>query len=204
MILGICGGSGSGKTTLARRLREEVGEDNLAYLQQDSYYRDIDTLPAPLRASGNFDHPDCIDFPLLVAQLDALQRGAAVSIPHYDFATHHRTPETTHQAPKPVILIEGILIFSQAELRERMDLRLFVDTDDDIRLLRRIRRDVRERGRSLDSVLDQYATTVRPMHLQFVEPSKRFADLIIPENANNDLILDILVGKLRAVRPPAV
>lgn len=204
MILGICGGSGSGKTTLARRIREAVGKDHLAYLQQDSYYRDIDTLPPVLRASGNFDHPDCIDFPLLVAHLNALQRGEAVAIPHYDFATHHRTAETTLQAPKPVILIEGILIFSQSELRERMDLRLFVDTDDDIRLLRRIRRDVRERGRSLDSVLDQYAATVRPMHLQFVEPSKRFADLIIPENANNDLILDILVGKLRTVHPPAV
>jgi uridine kinase len=199
MIIGIAGGTGSGKTTLATRLRDLVGANRLVMLQQDSYYRDIATLPESLRAASNFDHPDCIDFPLLIAHLTALRSGQSVAVPHYDFATHQRRLTTTEQAPHPVILVEGILIFSQPEIRALFDLKVFVDTDDDIRLLRRIRRDTRERGRTLESVLEQYETTVRPMHAQFVAPSQRFADLIVPEGANFDLLVDILAQKIRTL-----
>lgn len=201
MVIGIAGGSGSGKTTLAQRLIAAVGEERLVALSQDSYYRDIDTLPESLRAAGNFDHPDCIDFPLLTQQVEALRAGRTVSVPEYDFATHHRLPTAHEQAPRPVVLIEGILIFSNPTLRELLDLKIFVDTDDDIRLLRRIRRDTRERSRSLESVLDQYAATVRPMHQQFVAPSQQFADLIVPEKANFDLVVELLLHKIRVVPP---
>jgi uridine kinase len=199
MTIGIAGGSGSGKTTLATRLRDAVGAERLVALQQDSYYRDIDILPEALRAAGNFDHPDCIDFPLLVQQLGALRSGHTVQVPQYDFATHHRLCTTTEQRAHPVVLVEGILIFTHPALRELLDLKIFVDTDDDIRLLRRIRRDTRERGRTLESVLDQYAATVRPMHQEFVAPSQRFADLIVPEKANFDLVVELLSHKIRSL-----
>lgn len=199
MIIGIAGGTGSGKTTLARSLRDAVGAERLVLLQQDSYYRDVATLPAALREQGNFDHPDCIDFPLLAQHLTALRDGQAIAVPRYDFATHHRLPETTEQAPRKVVLLEGILIFSQPELRELLDLKIFVQTDDDIRLLQRIRRDTIERGRTIESVLTQYETTVRPMHEQFVAPSQRFADLVVPEGANFALVVDILAHKIHTL-----
>lgn len=204
MTIGICGGSGSGKTTLAQQLARALGPGAIASLAQDSYYLDIDTLPETLRAESNFDHPDCIDFPLLTAHLEALRAGLAVDIPHYDFATHHQLVSTTHQPARPVVVVEGTLIFCHAPLRACLDLKIFVDTEADLRLLRRVRRDIQERGRSLESVLDQYANTVRPMHQQFVAPSQKFADLILPEQANFELITALLTRKVVEDNAPAL
>jgi uridine kinase len=198
MIIGICGGTGSGKTTVARRILENVSDEFVTYLQQDSYYRNLGDMPLELRHQINFDHPDALDNELFINHVKALRAGEAVEMPVYDFALHSRKHETIHLGPKPILIIEGILIFVDAALRELMDVKIFVDTADDLRFIRRLRRDVQDRGRSVDSVIKQYLETVRPMHEQFVEPSKRFADVIIPEGGYNEVGIDLISGKIRA------
>ena len=197
MIIGICGGTGSGKTTVANRILESVSASEVAFLQQDSYYRNLDQMPLDFRQAVNFDHPDAIDNDLLVEHARALKAGRAVDLPLYDFKTHTRLHETVRIEPKPIIIIEGILIFADARLRELMDIKVFVDTPDDIRFIRRLRRDIAERGRTADYVIEQYLATVRPMHMQFVEPSKRYADVIIPEGGHNLVSIDLISGKIR-------
>jgi uridine kinase len=197
MIIGICGGTGSGKTTVANRILESVSKDEVVFLQQDSYYRDLDQLPLDIRNVVNFDHPDAIDNDLLVSHLRALKAGRAVEVPLYDFKTHSRRDETLHVEPQPIIIIEGILIFAETRLLEEMDIRVYVDTPDDIRFIRRLRRDVAERGRTAESVIEQYLATVRPMHMQFVEPSKRSADVIIPEGGHNLVSIGLISGRIR-------
>jgi uridine kinase len=196
-VIGVAGGSGSGKTTIARSLAEAVGSDSCALIEQDCYYRDLSHLPAAERAAANFDHPDAIEVELLVAHLDALCGGESVAKPHYDFERHVRAPDTEDVAPRPVLIVEGILVLALADLRSRMDLRLFVDTAADIRLMRRVRRDLEHRGRTFEQIRKQYYDTVRPMHLAFVEPSKEHADVIIPEGGHNRVALDLILGRVR-------
>lgn len=184
LFIGIAGGSGSGKTTIARSVVDLVGRDKVVYLQQDAYYKERSDLDFEARARINYDHPDSLELELLVEHLDALRRGESIERPVYDFETHTRTSETYTITPEPAVVVEGILLFSDEALRDRFDVRVFIDTEADVRLMRRIHRDMVERGRSIQSVLDQYERTVRPMHHQFVEPSKRYADIIIPEGAN--------------------
>ncbi len=198
-IIGVAGGSGSGKTTVSRRILERLGTPPIAYIQHDSYYFDNSHVPVADRARLNYDHPNSLDTPLLIEHLRALRAGQAVEIPVYDFANHGRRPETMRMEPAPVILVEGILIFVEKELRELMDIRIFVDTDADLRFIRRLQRDVHERGRSQDSVVQQYLETVRPMHLEFVEPSKRYADVIIPQGGHNEVALGMIESRLRAM-----
>jgi uridine kinase len=200
LVIGICGGTGSGKTTITQRIVEALPGGTVQVLQQDHYYRALDHLPLEERARQNFDHPDSIDTPLLVEQVGKLQGGEAIERPVYDFTQHRRLPETVRLDPRPALVIEGILIFESAALRQLMDIKIFVDTDADIRFIRRLERDIRERGRSVESVIQQYQTTVRPMHLEFVEPSKRYADLIIPEGHNN-VSNDLLIQKIRTLLP---
>jgi len=183
LIIGICGGTGSGKTTVSEKILESL-EDRVVYLQHDYYYRDLTHLSLDDRRKVNYDHPDSLESTLLEEHLRELKAGRAIDRPDYDFTLHNRRPEKIKVAPKPLIVVEGILIFESAELRALMDLKVFVDTDADLRLLRRMRRDIVERGRTPHSVMDQYLATVRPMHLEFVEPSKRYADIIIPEGYN--------------------
>ncbi len=197
MIIGICGGTGSGKTTVANRILESVSKDEVVFLQQDSYYRDLDQLPHDIRNVVNFDHPDAIDNDLLVAHLRALKGGRSVELPLYDFKTHSRRAETLRVEPQPIIIIEGILIFAEQRLLDEMDIRVYVDTPDDIRFIRRLRRDVAERGRTVESVIEQYLSTVRPMHMQFVEPSKRAADVIIPEGGHKLVSISLISGRIR-------
>jgi uridine kinase len=197
MIIGICGGTGSGKTTVANRILETVSKGEVVFLQQDSYYRDLDQLPHDIRNVVNFDHPDAIDNDLLVEHLRALKSGRAVELPLYDFKTHSRREETLRVEPQPIIIIEGILIFAEQRLLDEMDIRVYVDTPDDIRFIRRLRRDVAERGRTAESVIEQYLSTVRPMHMQFVEPSKRSADVIIPEGGHNLVSIGLISGRIR-------
>src|ERR687886_1701137 len=197
MIIGICGGTGSGKTTVANKILESVSAADVAFIQQDSYYRDRAELPLDYRGQVNFDHPDAIDNDLLIEHLRALKAGRAVELPLYDFKNHVRLAETQRMEPKLIIILEGILIFAEPRLLDEMDIKVFVDTPDDIRFIRRLRRDVAERGRTVDSVIEQYLGTVRPMHMQFVEPSKRVADVIIPEGGYNLVSIDLLSGKIR-------
>jgi uridine kinase len=197
MIIGICGGTGSGKTTVARRILENVSDEHLTYLQQDSYYRNLGDMPIELRHQINFDHPDALDNDLFINHVKALRAGEPIEMPVYDFSLHSRRTETVRIDPKPIMIIEGILIFVDAALRELMDIKIFVDTADDLRFIRRLNRDVSERGRSVDAVIKQYLDTVRPMHAQFVEPSKRFADVIIPEGGYNEVGIDLISGKIR-------
>lgn len=198
MIIGISGGTGSGKTTVAQKIISSVGAENVVYLQQDSYYRNLGDMPLDLRHRVNFDHPDAFDTELLMNHLEALRAGESIEQPTYDYPTHSRRTETIHVEPRPVIIVEGILVFVNSQTRGLMDLKLFVDTDADIRFIRRLDRDVHERGRSVESVINQYTTTVRPMHLQFVEPSKRYADIIIPEGGFNDVGIDLITGKVKS------
>jgi uridine kinase len=197
MIIGICGGTGSGKTTVARRILECVSDEQVVFLQQDSYYRNLGDMPVDLRRAINFDHPDALDNDLFINHVKALRAGEAIEMPVYDFAIHTRKIETIHIAPKPILIVEGILIFVDAMLRAQMDIKIFVDTDDDLRFIRRLQRDVHERGRTVESVIKQYLETVRPMHEQFVEPSKRYADVIIPEGGYNEVGIDLISGKIR-------
>ena len=197
MIIGICGGTGSGKTTVANRILESVSRDEVIFLQQDSYYRNLDEMPLDFRQKINFDHPDAIDNNLLVEHLRALKKGEAVELPLYDFKTHTRKTETLHMEPRPIIIIEGILIFAEKRLLDEMDIKVYVDTPDDIRFIRRLRRDIAERGRTVESVIEQYVATVRPMHMQFVEPSKRCADVIIPEGGHNVVSIGLISGRIR-------
>ena len=196
LVVGIAGATGSGKTTVASRLAAAV-EGRVALLQRDSYYRDRPELTYEQRCELNFDHPQSLETELLVEHLGALRRGEPVAVPVYDFTTHRRSEETLKVAPSPVIVVEGILVLADARLREMFDIKLFVDTDADIRVFRRIRRDIEQRGRSFDSVRQEHDSSVRPMTLEFVEPSKRFADMIIPEGGRNDVALDVLGTKLR-------
>ncbi|HYW34177.1 MAG TPA: uridine kinase [Balneolaceae bacterium] len=192
IIIGVAGGSGSGKTTVVRRIKDTIGIENLVCIKHDSYYRDLKHLSFEERRTHNFDHPSSLETELLVRHLQALKEGYQVEIPIYDFTKHVRKEEKREVNPKNIILLEGILIFNEKPLRELLDIKIFVDTDDDIRLLRRIRRDILERERSLESVLNQYEKFVRPMHLEFVEPSKRYADIIIPRGGENDVALDMV------------
>ena len=197
MIIGICGGTGSGKTTVANRILQAVGAHEVAFLQQDSYYHDLDRMPLDYRRVVNFDHPDAIDNDLMVEHLRSLKAGTGVDLPLYDFRNHLRRPETLRMEPKLITIVEGILIFAEPRLLAEMDVKVFVDTPDDIRFIRRLRRDIAERGRTADSVIEQYLASVRPMHQQFVEPSKRHADVIIPEGGHNQVSIDLLSGKIR-------
>ncbi len=197
LIIGISGGTGSGKTTVANRILESVSASEIVFIQQDSYYRNITDLPLDYRHIANFDHPDALDNDLLVNHVRRLKAGEAIELPVYDFRTNTRMNETRHVEPKPIVIVEGILIFADPRLLEQMDIKVFVDTPDDIRFIRRLRRDLDERGRTLESVIEQYVATVRPMHMQFVEPSKRHADVIIPEGGHNLVSIDLLSGKIR-------
>jgi uridine kinase len=198
-VVGVSGGTGSGKTTVSRTIQAAVGPERIAYLQHDSYYNDHSHLSPEERAHGNYDHPDSLDTPLLVRHLQELCNWKAVEVPIYNFATHTRTSMTERVEPAPIILLEGILIFSEKELRELIDMRIYVDTDADIRFIRRLHRDIAERGRTLDSIIDQYMSTVRPMHLEFVEPSKRYADIIVPEGGNNRVAMEMIVSRILAI-----
>jgi uridine kinase len=206
VVLGVAGGSGSGKSTVARAILEAARPERIAFLAQDNYYRDFERSDPDALRRQNFDHPDAIDTPLLVEHLAALRAGRAIDLPVYDFVHHRRTGATRRIEARPVVLIEGILLFAERAVRELLDFKVFVDTDADVRLVRRIRRDLAERGRELDDVLRQYMTTVRPMHLEFVEPSKRWADVIVPEGGENRVALEMVIARveqlLAAKSPP--
>lgn len=197
MIIGICGGTGSGKTTIARRIVEAVGKENVILVEQDSYYRNLADMPLDERHQANFDHPDSIDSEMMINHIKRLKGGYSVEMPIYDFKTHTRSDQTEHIPPKPVVIVEGILIFSESRVLDLLDVRVFVDTPDDIRFIRRLRRDVADRGRTMESVIAQYFATVRPMHFEFVEPSKRNADIIIPEGGNTEIGIEFLCSKIR-------
>ena len=197
MIIGISGGTGSGKTTVANRILESVSASEVVFIQQDSYYRNVNDLPLDYRGVANFDHPDALDNELLLNHLRRLKSGEPIDLPLYDFKTNSRLSDTRRVEPKPIVILEGILIFAEPRLLEQMDIKVFVDTPDDIRFIRRLRRDLAERGRTVESVIEQYMGTVRPMHMQFVEPSKRHADVIIPEGGHNLVSIDLLSGKIR-------
>jgi uridine kinase len=199
MVVGIAGATGSGKTTVARRLTETLPRGSVALLQHDSYYRDRGDLSYEQRSELNFDHPDSLETALMVEHLKQLRAGKAVGAPIYDFTTHRRETTTRRIEPGAVVVVEGILVLADPDLRAMLDIKVFVDTDADIRVFRRIRRDIEQRGRSFESVRKQYYSTVRPMHQQFVEPSKRWADIIVPEGGRNQVALDLLVARLRTV-----
>lgn len=194
LIIGVAGGSGSGKTTVVSTISKTLGTNKHLLLQHDSYYRDLKHLPFEERIKHNFDHPASLETELLIRHINALVEGYPIEVPQYDFSKHIRKEQTTAVTPKEVILIDGILIFSEPELLELMDVKIFVDTDDDIRLLRRLKRDINERGRSVESVMEQYQKFVRPMHLEFVQPSKRYADVIIPRGGKNKVALDMVLA----------
>lgn len=193
-VLGVAGGTGSGKTTVARSILDAVGEDRIALIEQDGYYRDVDWRSETELLHHNFDHPSALDNELLVSHIAALKAGHPIEVPIYDFVRHRRTARTKRVEPQPVILLEGILIFVEPALRELLDFKIYVDTDADLRLIRRLGRDMAERGRSVQDVLRQYLETVRPMHLEFVEPSKRWADIIIPEGGENKVALEMVIA----------
>jgi uridine kinase len=199
LVIGIAGGSGSGKTTVAEEILNRVGPERIAYLPHDAYYKDLSGLPPAQRADVNFDHPHSLENDLLIAHLRQLRAGKPAKLPVYDFSAHSRTEKTILISPRNVIIVEGILIFAEPELRPLFDIKIFVDTDSDIRFIRRLQRDIRERGRTTDSVIQQYLKTVRPMHLEFVEPSKRYADVIIPEGGFNAAALDMVVARIETL-----
>jgi uridine kinase len=196
VVLGVAGGTGSGKTSVAQSILAAVGRERLAFLSQDSYYRDVEWGEEVPLHGHNFDHPASIDSPLLVTHLRALRRGEAVDVPVYDFVRHRRKAETARVEPRPVVLVEGILLFVEPAVRGLLDFKIFVDTDSDVRLVRRLRRDIAERGRTMEDVLRQYLDTVRPMHLEFVEPSKRWADVIVPEGGENRVALEMVAARV--------
>ena len=197
MIMGICGGTGSGKTTIARAIVDAVGSENVVLVEQDSYYRNLADMPLDDRHHANFDHPDAIDSDLLVNHVKRLKLGQPIDMPIYDMVTHTRSDRVDVIEPRPVVIVEGILIFAEPRILELLDVRVFVDTPDDVRLIRRLRRDINERGRTFERTLDQYEKTIRPMHFEFVEPSKRFADVIIPEGGQTDTSVSMLCSLVR-------
>lgn len=199
LFVGIAGGTGSGKSTIAQKIAEGLPQSGVVTIDHDSYYKDQGHLSLDERMALNYDHPESLDNDLLVRHLEQLRAGHAVEVPQYDFVRHRRSATTRHVRPAPVIIVEGILVFNEPRVRAGLDVKLFVDTDADIRVFRRIARDMQDRGRSLRQVREQYMGTVRPMHLQFVEPSKRWADIIIPEGGNNHVALDMVLSKLRQV-----
>ena len=197
LIVGIAGGSGSGKSTVARRIASSLDAPSVAFIDMDAYYKNFAHLSIEERRRVNWDHPDAFDWDLLIEQLERLRAGQAIDKPVYDFLTQTRAERTEHVPAAPVIVIDGILLFVEASVRELCEVKVFVDADADVRLIRRIRRDLTERGRSLDKILDQYLSTVQPMHLQFVEPSKRYADVIVPRGGHNEVAIQMLVAKIR-------
>ena len=199
LIIGIAGGTGSGKTTVANVILERVGTHNIAVIPHDAYYKDLQNLPLTQRSQINFDHPDSLDTDLLILHLKYLKNNQSIELPVYDFKTHTRTQNSVHIDPCPVILVEGILIFAEPELRSMFDVKIYVDTDPDIRFIRRLERDISDRGRTSVAVIQQYLTTVRPMHLEFVEPSKRYADVIIPEGGLNSVAMDMVVARIQTL-----
>nr|MBN1229637.1 uridine kinase [Anaerolineae bacterium] len=200
ITIGVAGGSGAGKSTVARVVLERIGEGNIAYLPHDAYYKDLSNLPPVQRSLINFDHPDSLDTDLFVEHISTLKQGQPVNVPIYDFSTHSRTKNVKVVQPQRIVLIEGILIFTEARLRDLFDVRIFVETDDDVRFIRRLRRDISERGRTIDSVTTQWMQTVRPMHLEFVEPSKRYAHVIIPEGGLNEVALEMVIARIQSIR----
>ena len=197
MIIGICGGTGSGKTTIARSIVDAVGAGNVVLVEQDSYYRNLADMPLDERHQANFDHPDSLDSDMLVNHILRLKQGLSIEMPLYDFKTHTRSDQIEVIDPRPVVIVEGILIFAEPRVLDLLDVRVFVDTPDDIRLMRRLRRDINERGRTFERTLEQYERTIRPMHYEFVEPSKRHADIIIPEGAQTGVSVEFLCGLVR-------
>jgi uridine kinase len=198
-VIGVAGGSGSGKTTVVRRIVDSIGDDQVTVLEHDRYYRDRNDLRLEERAALNYDHPDSLETDLLVQHVEALRAGETVNVPVYDFARHARQSETRAVTPRRAIIVEGILIYTDAALRRLMDVKVFVDTDDDTRFIRRLQRDISERGRTVPSVIEQYLGTVKPMHLEFVEPSKRYADIIIPQGGHNAVAIDMLLTLIRGL-----
>lgn len=199
VVVGVAGGTASGKTTISEAILDRVGRECVAHIQHDSYYRSLGHLALEERRKVNFDHPDALETELMVAHLDALCRGESIQVPIYDFSTYVRLPETRRVDPLPVVLVEGILVFTEPELRKRLDIKVYVDTDADLRFIRRLRRDLAERQRTVDSVIEQYLSTVRPMHLEFVEPSKRYADVIIPSGGFNPIAIDMVATRVAAM-----
>jgi uridine kinase len=199
MFIGIAGGTGSGKSTVARKIADGLPEDSVSTIDHDSYYRDHSHLDAATRERVNYDHPDSLDNDLLVAHLEELRAGRGVDVPIYDFKTHSRQRDRRRVEPTRIVIVEGILVFVEERVRKLLDVKIFVDTDADIRVFRRVRRDIEQRSRTFQSIREQYYATVRPMHLQFVEPSKRWADLIVPEGGDNLIAIDLILGKLRHV-----
>ena len=199
VVIGVAGGSGSGKTTVVRRIVESIGTDQVAVLEHDRYYRDRGALRLEERAALNYDHPDALETDLLVRHLVELRAGRPIQLPVYDYTTYTRRPMTEPVEPRTAVIVEGILIFVDAALRELMDVKVFVDTDDDTRFIRRLTRDVAERGRTMESVIEQYLSTVKPMHLEFVEPSKRYADIIVPQGGHNTVAIDMLLTLIRSL-----
>ena len=198
-VIGVAGGSGSGKTTVVRRIVDSLGPEQVTLLDHDRYYRDRNDLRLEERAALNYDHPDALETDLLVQHVRELKAGRTVDVPQYDFTRHARLSETETFQPRRALIVEGILVFTDAALRDLMDIKVFVDTDSDTRFIRRLQRDVAERGRTMESVIDQYQSTVKPMHLEFVEPSKRYADVIIPLGGHNTVAVDLLLTMLRSV-----
>ncbi|MGD8815455.1 MAG: uridine kinase [Anaerolineales bacterium] len=199
VVIGIAGGTGSGKTTVANVILERVGTRNITVLPHDAYYKDLSNLPAGHRELKNFDHPDALESDLLIAHIQTLLDWNSIDMPVYDFTTHSRTTKTVLVEPKSIILVDGILIFAEPTLRKLFDVKIFVDTPPDVRFIRRLQRDVAERGRTVESVIHQYQTTVRPMHDEFVEPSKRYADVIIPEGGLNTVAMDMVVTRIEVL-----
>ena len=199
ILIGITGGTGSGKSTVSRQILKHLPEQSITIIPQDAYYKNQDHLPLEERIKVNYDHPFSFETDLLTRHLEALLQGESIEMPQYDFERHTRKKETVTIESRNIIILEGILLFDDPGLRELMDIKIFVDTDADVRIIRRIMRDIKERGRSLDSVINQYMTTVRPAHLQFVEPNKKYADIIIPEGGKNQVAIDIIVTKIKAI-----
>lgn len=199
IIIGIAGGTGSGKSTVAQEIYSSLPEESISVIEQDNYYKDQSHLSFEERTKTNYDHPDAFDTSLLLEHLKRLSMGEAIDKPIYDFANHTRKKETVRVEPKDIVVLEGIMILVEPEIRNMLDIKIFVDTDADVRIIRRIKRDIKERGRTLDSVIDQYINVVRPMHLQFVEPTKRYADIIIPEGGYNKVAIDIMIAKVNEI-----